>query len=145
MVLHQHEAAQFRAEMAREPLGQWSQDGPPVGRHPALAQVTVAEITRSCTGKASWPLKTDPGGTSIPITFSSTLTRGLILPRPRRFASGIGFAGAVPLVHAARFDVRAALQAFQARDLFVLFGDRLLQCGDLGEQFHQQGFKLWTA
>ena len=46
------------------------------------------------------------------------------------------------LVHAARFDVRAALQA---RDLFALFGDRLLQCGDLAKQVHQQGFKLWTA
>ena len=49
------------------------------------------------------------------------------------------------LVHAARLDVRAALHAFEARDFFALFGDRLLQCGDLAEQVHQQGLKLWTA
>ena len=49
------------------------------------------------------------------------------------------------LVHVARFDVRAALQAFQARDRFALFGDRLRQSGDLSAQFRQQGLKPWTV
>ena len=49
------------------------------------------------------------------------------------------------LLHAARFDVGPTLQAFQARDLFALFGDRLLQCRNLAEQCLQQGFELWPA
>src|ERR1019366_9553435 len=40
MVLHQHEAAEFRSEMSLDPLWQWGQDRPPVRRHPAFALVT---------------------------------------------------------------------------------------------------------
>jgi hypothetical protein len=49
------------------------------------------------------------------------------------------------LVHAARFNVGTALQAFQTSDLFALFGDDLLQGGDFTEQVNQQSFKLRTA
>ena len=49
------------------------------------------------------------------------------------------------LVHAARFDRGAALQAFQAGDLFALFADHLFQGGNFAEQFNQQSLKLWTA
>jgi len=59
-----------------------------------------------------------------------------------RFASLVSH---VALVHANRFDLRAALQAFQTRDLFALFDDGLLQCADVAEQSYQQRFKLWPA
>jgi hypothetical protein len=40
MVLHQHEAAEFRTEMAFNPDWQWSQHRPPVRRYPAFSLVT---------------------------------------------------------------------------------------------------------
>jgi hypothetical protein len=40
VVLHQHEAAQFRTEMAVDPLRQWGQDCPPLRRYPAFSQRT---------------------------------------------------------------------------------------------------------
>jgi len=39
----------------------------------------------------------------------------------------------------------AALQAFQARDLFALLADRLFQGGEFAEQINQQSLKLWTV
>jgi hypothetical protein len=42
-------------------------------------------------------LKRDPGGTSALIVFSTMLTRGITFPRPRRFASLVGFGNSVPL------------------------------------------------
>ena len=49
------------------------------------------------------------------------------------------------MVHAARFDGRAAFQTLQTGDLLTLLGDGLLQRGNFAEQFNQQRFKLWTA
>jgi hypothetical protein len=49
------------------------------------------------------------------------------------------------LVHAARTDAGAPLQAFQPGELFVLVGNGLLQFGDFAEQLDQQSLKLWTA
>jgi hypothetical protein len=49
------------------------------------------------------------------------------------------------LVHAARFDRRAALQSFQTGDLCTLLADNLLQGGNFAAQFNQQRFKLWAA
>ena len=56
---------------------------------------------------------------------------------------GLRWRGA--FVHAARFDVGAAFKAFQTGDVFPLFGDGLLQQGDLSKQFNQQSLKLWTG
>jgi integrase len=91
-------------------------------------------------------LKTDPGGVSTRITSSSTLTRGVTLPRPGCCPCFWGFGGVVPFsVPTARLDVRAAFQTFLPGDLFALFGDRLRQGGDFTEQFAQQRFKLCTV
>src|SRR5208337_3270452 len=49
------------------------------------------------------------------------------------------------VVHATRFDIGAALQAFQTGDLFALFADRLFQSSDFAKQLNQQSFKLWTT
>jgi hypothetical protein len=46
------------------------------------------------------------------------------------------------LVHAARFDVRAAIQTFQPGVLFAQFSDGLLQAGYLTKRFGPQQFKL---
>src|SRR5271165_6615183 len=59
-----------------------------------------------------------------------------------------GFRGVRRIVHAARFawlDRGAALQAFQAGDLFPLFADRLLQRSDFAGQLNQQSLQLWTV
>jgi len=135
MVLHQHEAAQCRTEMACDLLGQRCQDRSAFRRHPALTQVTGGgcrdhqvlhqETFRALENRA-WRdfdphylfLDFDPG-------------RDLASTAPLRLWDRFRRCGA--LVHAARLDVRVALQAFQARDLFALFGERLLQCGDLAE------------
>jgi transposase len=46
--------------------------------------------------KSSYPLKREPGGTSAGSSISSTLTRGVTLPRPRRAARLSGSFGVVP-------------------------------------------------
>lgn len=56
-----------------------------------------------------------------------------------------GFSWRTAFVHAARFNVGTALQAFQTGDFLAQFTDGLLQGGDLSEQFDQQSLKLWTA
>ena len=133
--------------MAVDPHRQRRQDRPPVGRDPALALVTgrahrnheVLHQKRLVSLEArAWrdrPL----------ITFSSTVTRGVTLPRPRRFSGLIALRRLGALVHAARSDVWTTLQAFQTRDLFAQFGGNLLQRGDFTKQFQNQSFKLCTA
>src|SRR5215213_5732280 len=60
--------------------------------------MALAEIIRSCTRNGSWPLKQDPSGTAAAlITWSSMTTRGVTLPRNRRFSCSTGFAGSVAL------------------------------------------------
>jgi hypothetical protein len=49
------------------------------------------------------------------------------------------------LVHAARPDGRAALETFQAGDLFPLLDNQLLQGRDFAKQLNQQSLKLCTA
>ena len=91
-------------------------------------------------------MKRQPGGISALITVSSTLTRGVTLPRPGQLLVLGGCYWRATLVHAARFNVWTTLSdAFKASNLFALFGDRLLQGGDLGKQFDQQSLKLWTS
>src|SRR5690242_14498853 len=98
MIVHQHEAAEFGAEMAIGPRRQGRQDRAPIRRDPALTRVARAEITSSCTRNGSWPLKHDPAGTAgALITGSSIMTRGVTLPRNRRVSLSAGFTGCVAL------------------------------------------------
>jgi hypothetical protein len=132
MVLHQHEAAEFWAEMAVDPFRQRRQDRTSIGRHPALAPVTggggrdheVLHQERLIAFEAR-PFRDydfhhlirndDPGrhlAAEPPL---------LLLARLRRLRR---------IVHAARLDAGTALQAFQPGDLLALCGNDLFQFGD---------------
>ena len=88
-------------------------------------------------------MKREPAGPAAAlITWSSMMTRGVTLPRNRRFAR---LHGLRRFVHAARFDGRAALQTLQSGELCSLLADNLLQGGNLAAQFNHQRFKLWAA
>jgi hypothetical protein len=148
VVLHQHEAAQFRSEMACGPLRQWSQDRPPVRRYPALAQV-AGRLRRDhqilnhkwfvAFENRSWR-NLDPDHCVFDFYPRRDLAPARLLPRLPRLRRRGAF------LHTARLDVRAALQTFQPGDLFALFGDRLLQGGDFTEQSNQQSLRLcWLS
>ena len=147
MVLHQHEAAQFRTKMAFDPLRQWGQDRPAIRRDPAFALVTGRadrnhEVLHQkglvpLEAGSGWDLGRDH------LLFNSDPGRDLAPTTPPLIFHRFRLRGT--LVHAARFDARAALQTFQTGDFFALFGNGLLQGGDFTEQFDQQSFKLWTA
>jgi hypothetical protein len=128
VVLHQHEAVQFRTEMAFGSRWQRGQDCPPLRRYPAFSQVTgrrrrnheILDRKGFMTFEnRSW---SDLGPDHLFFDFD-----------PRRdLASARLLPGFLELLlrgsffHAARFDVRVAFQTFQPGDLFALFGDRLL-------------------
>src|SRR3954470_13712515 len=148
MIVHQHEAAEFRAEMAVDPRRQGGQDRLAIRRDPALAQIAcrtgrnhqvlhekglVALEARSLQygRRLDHLVLDDDPGRHLAAQPPLRLVRRL--HRLRRF------------VHAARFDGRAALQSFQTRDLCALLADNLLQGGHFAAQFNQQRFKLWTA
>ena len=148
MILHQHEAAEFGAEMAIDPLRQRGQDGASVRRDPAFALVKCgagrnhqvlhqkrlvaleARAFRHGRGFHHPVLNDDPG-------------RHLAAP-PRLLLLG-GLGRLRSLVHAARFDGGAAFQAFQTGDLVALFGNNLFQGRNFAEQLNQQSLKLCTA
>ena len=73
------------------------------------------------------------------------LTRGVTLPRNRRFPFFAGFSGSVALSMPLGLHSGAALQSFQAGDLLALFADRLFQGSDFAKQLNQQSFKLRAA
>ena len=133
--------------MACRPLRQWSQDRPPVRRYPALAQV-AGRLRRDhqilnhkwfvAFENRSWR-NLDPDHCVFDFYPRRDLAPARLLPRLPRLRRRGAF------LHTARLDVRAALQTFQPGDLFVLFGDRLLQGGDFTEQSNQQSFKLWPG
>ena len=147
MVLHQHEATQFRTEMAFDPLRQWSQDRPAVRRYPAFSQVTgrlrrnheILNQKRFMTFEnRSWR-DLDLDHLFFDFDPQRDLTPARLLPqfpRPRRRGA---------FFHAARFDGRAALQIFQTGVLFAQFCNTLFQHGDFTQQLDQQSLKLWTA
>ena len=148
MVLHQHEAAQLRSEVAFDPLWQLSEDRPAIGRDPAFALVTgrvhrnhevlhqkgfitLEARTRRNLGRDHFLFNDDPRRDLAPATQAL-----LFLCRFRRFGA---------FVHAARFNIGATLQAFQTGDFFPQFSDGLREGGDFTEQCNQQSLKLWTA
>src|ERR1700733_14779692 len=147
MILHQHEAAQFRSEMAFDASWQWRQDRPGVRRDPALALVTGRayrdhEVLHkkgfvTLEARPRWNLGRDH------FFFNDDPRRDLAPATPLLFLCRFRRLGA--FVHAAWFDIGATLKAFQTGDFFPQFSDSLRQGGDFSEQFNQQSLKLWTA
>src|ERR1019366_6677570 len=134
-------------KMAFDPLRQWGQDRPAIRRDPAFALVTGRadrnhEVLHQ---KGLVPLEAGSGRDlgRDHLLFNSDPGRDLAPTTPPLIFYRFRLRGTV--VHAARFDARAALQTFQTGDFFALFGNGLLQGGDFTEQFDQQSFKLWTA
>jgi hypothetical protein len=83
-------------------------------------------------------------GTTIFTAWSSRQTRGVTLPRNRRF-SFLAASAALALSMPLGLILGRALQTFQTGDLFALLADNLLQGGNFAKQLNQQGFRLWTA
>src|SRR5580698_6007386 len=120
MVLYQHESAQFRTEMARDPLRQRGQDRPAARRYPALSQVT-GRLRRDyqilnqkgfvTLEDRSWR-DLDPDHLVFDFDPQRDLASDRLLPRFLRLRRRGSF------LHAARLDVRAAFQTFQPGDLF---------------------------
>ena len=71
--------------------------------------------------------------------------RGRNFAAPPRLLLFDGLRRLGPFVQAARFDGRAAFQAFQTGDFFALLGNNLFQSANFAEQFDQQSLKLCTA
>src|SRR5580700_6397612 len=147
MVLHQHEAAQLRAEMPRNALRQRGDDARSVRGNPAFTPVThhpcthhdilhqeglVALEVRACR----WPCLQHLLLDADPRLYSTTPTALVPLGWSRRFAC---------LLHAAWLYPRPPLQSLQPGDLLPLLRHQLLQRGDVTKQPNNQGFKLRSA
>ena len=147
MVVHQHEAAQFGAEMPGDPRRQRRQDRHPVRRDPTLALVAgrahrdhqilhqkrlVALEPRAWRSRRRHHLLLDgdPRGDLAP---APPIRRLIALRRLGAF------------VHAARPDPRTLRQVLQMRDLRPQVGGNLLQRRDFAKQLQNQGFQLCTA
>jgi len=144
MVVHQHEATQVRAEVPPGPLGQRRDDGLSVRRHPAFTPVAdrmhrqhkllhqvalVALEARSRRGHRFQHSILDADA-------RSDLAAARTLPLRARF-SRIG-----RLLHAAGFDVRAALQSLETRNLLALLSNCPLQFSQLCQKNRHQLPKL---
>jgi len=97
VVLHQHEAAKIRAEMSLDLLWQRRDDGLAVRRHPALAAVAdrMHRHHEFLHQVGLVALEARSGRAVAFNTRSSTLTRGLTLPRRGLFPGRVGPAGVV--------------------------------------------------
>src|SRR4051794_14660802 len=148
MVVHQHEAAQFGTKMAIDPRRQRGQDGASIRRDPTLALIAggtgrnyqILHQKRLVAPEAR--AFGDRRGFHYPV-FDADPRRHLA-PATRRHLEG-RLRRLRALVHAARFERGAALQAFQTGDLFALLADHLFQVGDFAKQFDHQSFELRTA
>src|SRR5271165_125462 len=133
--------------MTFDPLWQWGQNRPAIGRDPAFALVAgcAHRNHQALHQKGLVPLEAasrrDLGFDHFILNLDAR--RDLAPAGPLLIFGGSRWRGA--FVHAARFNVGAALQTFQTSNLFALFGNCLLQDGDLAQQFKQQRLKLWTA
>src|SRR5450631_4366175 len=127
MVLHQNEAAKFRAEMPFDPLRQRRQDRSSIWRHPAFALVT---------GRAHGNHQILNQKRLVSLEARSGRDRGVhhllfnAYPRrdlapPLRRLIGLRWLGA--FVHAARPDLWTSLETFETRDLFAQFDVHLFQ------------------
>ncbi len=145
MVLRQHEAAQFRPEMAGHPRRQCRGDPLPVRRHPAFApqpqhmraqhQVLHHEVLVALEARAGRDRDLD----------HTVLMDGT----PRRLVAATaarpGWCGGRPLgslLHAARLDLGTALEAFQTGDLTIPRRHLPLQIAHTTEQLDHQSFQL---
>ena len=121
--------------MAVDPLRQWCQDRPAVRRYPAFSQVTgrlrrnhqILHQKGFMTFENRSSRDLDPDHLFFDFDPRRDLASASLLPLCRRLRRRGS------LVHAARFDVRAAFQTLQPGDLFAQFGDGLLQGGYLTE------------
>ena len=144
VILHQHEAAQFRPEMAADARGQRRDDGFTRRRQPALATVAyhprgehqvlhlirlIALELRALRSRHPKHLRLhgDPRG--------HLATAVAVAPLAMRLRPGGVF-------HAARLDHRPALEPLEASNLIALRRDRPLQLSYLAQQFHHQSFQL---
>src|ERR1700689_1316359 len=147
MIVHQHEAAEFGTEMAIDPLGQRWQDRTSIRRAPAFAPITGRAYRNRQVLNQKWlmPLQrpTCRGRGFRHSVFDGNPRRHLTAASRLLLPGGLRWPGA--RVHAAGFDVGAALQAFQTRDLFAQFSVGLFQSGDFTKQLYQQSLKLCTA
>ena len=146
VMLHQHEPAQLRAEMAADAAGQRRHDRLTLRRQPALASIAhhprreyqILHLIRLVafelrTLRRRYPkhlgLGCDPRRHLATAAAFCPLGLGLRLGR---------------LLHAAGLDGRAALQTFQPGDLVALRRNEPLQISHLAQQFYQQSFQLGT-
>ncbi|ASY73900.1 hypothetical protein SF83666_a43120 (plasmid) [Sinorhizobium fredii CCBAU 83666] len=141
----QHEAAQFRPEMAVDAVRQRRHDAAAVGRQPTLApepdrrrlddQVLDDEVLVALEAGARRNL-----GLHDPIL--DRHSRQVRLAAATSLAAGVRCRiSRARLLHAARpvgLDVRPALQTLQPRDLLALLANRLLQRRHLAKQFQHQ-------
>lgn len=144
MILHQHETAQVGAEVSLGPIRQRRYDRLAIWCDPTLTQVTdridrqhklldliglVALEARSGRhGGLDGPILDDNTRPDLATAWALSL-----YPGPGRFG---GF------VHAARLDVRTALQSLQPRDLLTLLGIFPFQLSHLFQQAGHQLFQL---
>ena len=146
VVLHQHEATQFRAEMATHAAGQRSHDHLACRRQPTLATVMdraggdhqVLHIVRLVAPE----LRARRMGRPQHLGLDLDPRRHLATATP--FAARAGAAWVSVLLHPARLDRRAAFQALQPGNLVALRGEHRLQLRQLAKQFDKARFKLST-
>src|SRR3954451_25063670 len=148
MIMHQHEAAQFRAKMAINPFRQRRQDGASIRRNPAFALITggIGRNHQVLHEKGFMALEARSLRHRRRLdhqVFDDDPRRHLAAEPPRLLFGGLRRLRR--LIHAARFDGRTALQPFQTGDLFTLLANNLFQGGNLAKQLNQQSLKLWTA
>src|ERR1700729_2523214 len=123
MVLHQHEAAQLRSEMAFNSRWQWRQNRPAIGRHPAFALVT-GRLYRNHEVPHQKGLVPLEAGSGWDLGVDHRLFNadpGDDLAPARSFVIFGEFRWRGAFVHAARFNVWTALQALQTGDFLAQF------------------------
>ena len=147
MMLHQHEAAQLRAEMAADAVGQRRQDGLALRRQPAFAAVTHRPRAEHEILHLVQHVAFELGPRRNP----HAKHFGLRLGAERHAASAATCCGLAArrrlgrVLHAARLDGWAAFEALQPRDLVALRRHDTLQLGHVAEQSYQQSFQLGTG
>ena len=150
MVLGEHEAFEFRSEVAGDASRQRRHDGLAGRRQPALApiehgvrlhdQVLDHELLVALeTGASRNVLRPDD------LALGDGELRSLG-PAPPDLALAFGRRpGLRRLLHAARRDLGPALQALQPRDLVTQLGILCLQSGIVLQNLHEQRLQLFEA
>src|SRR3954447_10289476 len=147
MVLQQHEAAQFRPEVAGNPGRHRREHGQALGGHPAFAadahdvrphhKILDDEVLIALEARAGRNRGRDDA------LFVDDQPRGLALLRPM-LSDAAHRLGLGLLLHAARLDRRTRRHALQPGDLRAQFSHRPLQRGVLRQQALGQGLKVAT-